>query len=126
MKVNAKKIFERDQWVCQLCGQTFTDGSLVPHHRANRGMGGSVEADKPSNVISLCSLCNGVIESDPEKAQEARRRGVKVSKYDTRRTHDLPLYGHYNGKTEWVFILDNYEVKSTTQHTKLEFIEGTC
>lgn len=126
MKINPKLIFERDQWTCQLCGMTLTDGSLVPHHRANRGMGGNPTADKPSNVLSLCSLCNGVIEADPEKAQEARKRGVKVSKYDTHRTHELPVMGYMNGQTDWLLILDNYERRSTTAHTKLEFIEGTC
>lgn len=126
MKINAKKIFERDQWTCQLCGQILTDGSLVPHHRANRGMGGNPAAEKPSNILSLCSYCNGVLESDPERAHEARKRGIKVSKYDTHRTHELPVRGYFDGQIDWLLILDNYERRSTSAHTKLEFIEGTC
>lgn len=126
MKIKAEKIFERDQWTCQMCGQICTDGSLVPHHRGNRGMGGNPTADTPSNCLALCSLCNGVIEANPVKADEARKRGIKVSKFDIHRTDELPVEGFIDGTKDWILLTNNYERASTKAFTKLEFIEGTC
>ena len=53
---------------------------LVPQHRQG-GMGGSSRKHRPSNVIWLESLLNGLIESDSELQAEAFRRGVKVSQH---------------------------------------------
>lgn len=55
--------------------------TLVPQHRANRGMGGSRKANTLSNVVLLESRINSLIESDPEWQAEAVRRGIKVSKF---------------------------------------------
>lgn len=67
----------RDQW-CWDCGET---DNLVPHHRANRGMGGSKIADNLQNVILVCAEYNGLMESDAGVANKARDLGHKLSKF---------------------------------------------
>ena len=110
MKLKPERIFARDGWTCFLCGLELRDGSLIPHHRANRGNGGFKAADKPSNVLSLCSFCNGVIESDATQATQARNWGVKVSKFDTGRTHEIPVFSRSDG---WLLLDDSYGVSFT-------------
>lgn len=53
----------------------------MPHHRANRGMGGSKVLDSLQNVILVCSLYNGAMESDANVASQARDNGHKLSKF---------------------------------------------
>ena len=72
-----KKLRERDQW-CWHCG---TESTLVPHHRANRGMGSSKVLDTLQNVIMVCSRYNGDMESDANVANQARDLGHKLSKF---------------------------------------------
>jgi hypothetical protein len=123
-KIRPNQIFDRDQWTCQLCGQTFTEGQLVPHHRANRGMGGNPQADTPGNIASLCGLCNGLIESDAVAAAKARHYGIKISRFDADRAHEIPMYGFIDGQREWLFILNNYSRKAVNEHTQLLFMDG--
>ena len=101
-------IFGRDSWKCQLCGQEFQDGQLVPHHRSNRGFGGSPISDRPSNVLSLCSLCNGLIESDAVEASRARILGIKISRFDAEIAHLVPVKMFVESTREWVLLDDNY------------------
>lgn len=68
------KYLIRDQ-ACYHCGTTH---NLVPHHRLNRGMGGSKERDTPANIIAMCSFFNGIMESDLEAGNLARDRGWKL------------------------------------------------
>ncbi len=84
---------------CWHCG---ADTDLIPHHRVNRGMGGSKSLDKPSNIISMCSLINGLMESDPIVAQMAREWGWKLESWQ--KTTDVPVYNAYTGQT---FFLDD-------------------
>jgi len=42
-------------------------------------MGGSRVKNSLSNGVAMCSLVNGLIESDAALAEEARRRGIKIS-----------------------------------------------
>lgn len=105
--IRPKLIFERDGWTCYLCGLELRDGSLVPHHRANRGSGGSRMSDKASNVLSLCSLCNGVIEASSERAEEARDLGIKISKFQVQRSHEIPVFSRLNG---WILLADDFTV----------------
>lgn len=116
-KVKPKLIFARDYWTCALCANEYQDGSLVPHHRANRGMGSNPEADTPSNVLSLCSLCNGLIESDAVEATRARRFGIKISKFDAAIAGLIPVaMPIYGTKTRAWKVLDNkYGVASATE-----------
>lgn len=71
------KLRARDVW-CWHCG---VESDLVPHHRANRGFGGSKVLDNLQNVILVCSLYNGLMESDASVAEEARELGHKLSKF---------------------------------------------
>jgi hypothetical protein len=68
------KYLQRDKG-CVHCGETET---VSPHHRLNRGMGGSKERDKPANIIVLCSWLNNALESDAKIASEAREYGWKL------------------------------------------------
>lgn len=52
--------------------------TLVPQHRQG-GMGGRKAKHRLSNVVWLCSLLNGEIESNADLQAEARRRGIKIS-----------------------------------------------
>jgi hypothetical protein len=72
-----RKLRARDSW-CWHCG---TEQGLVPHHRANRGFGGSKALDTLQNVILVCSEFNGRMESDAAVAEWARDLGMKLSKF---------------------------------------------
>ena len=74
-----KKLRVRDEW-CWHCGAT---ANLVPHHRANRGAGGSKVLDNLQNVILVCASFNGEMESDPAVAAWARDLGLKLSRYSS-------------------------------------------
>jgi hypothetical protein len=86
---------------CLHCG---TLEGLVPQHRAGRGMGGSKAANKPSNIIALCALYNGLIESDAERASEARLYGWKLSRWADSLIE--PVYDAYTGV--WWLLDDHY------------------
>jgi hypothetical protein len=68
----------RDFELCALCHRRAT----VVNHRANRGAGGFKGANRLSNACALCWSCNDLIERDPALAAEARRLGIKLSRYD--------------------------------------------
>lgn len=74
-----KKLRLRDAH-CWHCG--FED-SLVPHHRANRGHGGSKLLDGLQNIILVCAVYNGAMESNAGVASQAREYGHKLSRYDS-------------------------------------------
>ena len=92
------KYLNRDRG-CYHCGQIQ---DLIPHHRSNRGMGGARSANDPSNIISMCALINGLMESDPETANLAREFGWKVSRYQ-----DTKVVPVYEASTGFWFRLDN-------------------
>ena len=75
-------ILMRDGHQCLMSGAPGCRGRADhdPNHRLNRGMGGStgVGINDPSNGCAICGACNIGIESIPELAEEARRRGVKL------------------------------------------------
>lgn len=84
---------------CLHCGETE---AVAPNHRANRGMGGSKTRDVPSNIIVLCSVYNGLIESNAAAAREAKFRGWKLESWQDPTTE--PVFD--TQKNEWV-LLDN-------------------
>lgn len=118
MPIRPKKIFDRDGWLCALCAGVFSQGELVPHHRVNRGMGGNPSADKPSNILSLCSLCNGLIEADSVSAKKAHVWGIKLHSFDLRATHLMPVFFPVGGYRQWVVLDDEYgTAKATKEHS---------
>lgn len=66
---------KRDGHVCAYTG--IESDTLVPHHRANRGMGGGKH--EIANLVWLDSILNGRVEHDLQAA--ALARGIKISKY---------------------------------------------
>lgn len=94
-----EKMLARDNGHCYHCGTTE---SLVPNHRLNRGMGGSPERDVPSNIVTLCSSVNGLIESDYRWADLARIYGWKLRPGED--PLDVVCYDRYARK--W-FLLDD-------------------
>jgi hypothetical protein len=124
VKVKPKLIFARDKWTCALCANEYQDGSLVPHHRANRGMGSNPQAESPANVLSLCSLCNGLLESDAVEASRARRFGIKISKFDAAIAGQIPVaMPDANTKTRTWLVLDNNYKTARASEAHLEQIE---
>ena len=71
------KFLQRDKSCCH-CGTT--DNTLIPQHRANRGMGGSRSLDRPSNIIVMCSEANGLLESNARFAEIGRELGWKLTR----------------------------------------------
>lgn len=87
---------------CYHCGSTGTD--LVPQHRANRGMGGSLKRGKDANnVIVLCSEANQRLESEAVFAQLGRTWGWKLNSWDST---TQPVYEAHSGL--W-WHLDGYK-----------------
>jgi len=76
-KKQFQKFIDRDG-VCPHCGTD--DDTLVPQHRAGRGMGGSRSLDRPSNIIVLCSAANFLLESNAKFAEFGRELGWKLTR----------------------------------------------
>lgn len=94
-----RKYLDRDDG-CIHCGETE---AVSPHHRRNRGMGGSKARDVPSNIVVVCSWLNSAMESDARIAAEARRLGWKLGPGDDPKT--APVY-HYS--QSWRLLDDDY------------------
>jgi hypothetical protein len=90
-----KKLRGRDSW-CWHCG---VESDLVPHHRANRGMGSSKVLDTLQNVILVCSQYNGLMESDASVANQARDLGHKLSKFAS---PTAPVFDNWGKR--WYFL----------------------
>jgi hypothetical protein len=114
MPINKRKIFERDNWLCAFCGVVYTDGQLVVHHRGNRGMGGSKKANETSNLLSLCSLCNGVIEASSSAAKKARKYGIKLHNYELQSSDQIPVFFPLGGYRTWLVLDNKYGVALAT------------
>jgi hypothetical protein len=88
-----KKFLLRDRY-CPHCG--IEAPYLVPHHRKNRGMGGSKgSANDPSNILSVCAELNGLMESDSKVADQARLYGWKLYQYEDPEV--VPIYDSITG-----------------------------
>lgn len=77
-KANYDRLMFRDGGACLHCG---TDTGLVPQHRMNRGMGGSIFLDMPSNLVLMCSGFNGDMEADAAAAMVAIANGWKIARF---------------------------------------------
>lgn len=103
--MNAKQFqryLVRDQG-CVHCGETE---SVAPHHRANRGMGGSKARDVPSNVIVMCSMMNTAMESNAKTAEMARDYGWKLRSFED--PAEVPVF--YQTLGVWVLLDDQYNL----------------
>lgn len=95
------KYVSRDQR-CYHCGKQ--DETLVPQHRIGRGMGSkNAKAERPSNVIVLCSYANGQIESDARFAENAKKFGWKLESWQN--PSEEPIFDYVTGS--W-FALDDF------------------
>lgn len=86
---------------CLHCGDVET---AVPHHRLNRGMGGSSERDVPSNIITLCAVVNGLLESSDSWARIGKANGWKLVSGHSPASQ--PVYDANVGA--WFILDDNY------------------
>ena len=79
---------------CWHCGATV---DLVPHHRKNRGMGGSKLLDGLDNLMLVCAFWNGEMESTSADAAAARGWGHKLSAWEAtnRPVFDIPTSTWY-------------------------------
>ena len=105
-KKEFQKYRDRDK-ACPHCG---TDGpELVPQHRQNRGMGGSKERNRPSNIIAFCSIGNGLMESSSGLASLARSYGWKLY------VHQDPAKTPVRLWDGWYLLDDNYGKAKTEE-----------
>ena len=95
-----QKYLDRDGG-CVHCG--ITD-SVAPHHRANRGMGGSKKRDVPSNIVVVCSWLNGAMESNAGIAHKAHFHGWKL--WAGENPLDVPVWDAV--RREWVLLGDDF------------------
>lgn len=93
------KFLARDK-ACVHCG--VYDATLIPQHRINRGMGGSKERNKASNIVVLCSAFNGLIEANAEAAALAMKHGIKLQSWQD----PLATPVWYAAESAW-FLLDD-------------------
>ena len=79
---------------CWHCGAT---DDLVPHHRKNRGMGGSKLLDGLDNLMLVCAFWNGEMESTSADAAAARGWGHKLATWEAtnRPVFDIPTSTWY-------------------------------
>lgn len=80
-----KAVLERDKSRCWHCGST----EVILHHRKNRGAGGSKLLDRPDNLITVCAVYNGLMESDSKIAEQARQFGHKLRSWQD---FDSPVF----------------------------------
>ena len=52
-----KELFERDQWICQYCGERVSASNATLDHRIPASKGGP---DSPENLVTSCFLCNSI------------------------------------------------------------------
>jgi len=73
---------ERDGFRCAAEGPSCTRFvGLTIQHRANRGMGGSKLRDGFENLLTLCGVCNTLLEQDAAFAELGRQRGWKLASW---------------------------------------------
>jgi len=92
------------------CGCVGREDTFVPQHRINRGMGGSRVLDRPANVLVMCSLVNGLIETDAKWAGAAREYGWKLSRWEA--PEGTPFYDLATGTWN---LIDNIYNRTITE-----------
>lgn len=71
-------------------------------------MGGSKLLDRPSNIVVLCSIVNGLLESDPAIARRSRDAGWKLGRHEDPLT--VPVY--YPNLQTWFMLDDQWDARS--------------
>lgn len=94
------KLVERDRY-CLHCGEVE---AISPNHRINRGMGGSKLRNQPSNYVLICSILNGLIESDHRWANLAEDYGWKLRSWED--TLTIGVFDQMSGK--WFRLNDDF------------------
>jgi hypothetical protein len=99
----ARSIIDRDQF-CVLVGTDHrcNGRAEVANHRAGRGIGGLLSANRLANGCALCNWHNFIIEADAATSELARFYGVKLSRYDNPET--IPLWSPLH--LQWVYLTD--------------------
>lgn len=97
-----ERVFERDGYMCVDCGAVVM---LTVQHRVNRGMGGSKNLDRMSNLITMCVTHNVRLESDAEYAERGREYGWKVHRNRTVKPEDVPVF--YRPLRAWYLLNEN-------------------
>jgi hypothetical protein len=95
------RLLERDKG-CVHCGEVE---AVSPHHRLNRGMGGSKLRDVASNIVVMCSRFNFLMESDSKSAELGRKYGWKLRPWDE--PANTPVYFVMAG--QWYLLDDEYK-----------------
>lgn len=95
-----RRFLERDGG-CVHCGE---DETVSPHHRANRGMGGSKQRDVASNIVVICSAYNSAMESSGSAADKGREFGWKLRPWEN--PAETPVY--YATLGAWFLLDDDY------------------
>lgn len=81
-----KELYERDQWICQYCGEKVSVENITLDHLIPRHAGGS---NKKENLRTACLMCNSIKsgKSYEEAAihllkniQERRKRNIEQEK----------------------------------------------
>ncbi len=106
-----RKLVERDRY-CLHCGEVE---AVSPNHRVNRGMGGSKARHRPANLVLICSLFNGLIESNSAAALMARQYGWKLQSWDS--PESTPVHDRLTGK--WYLIDNDYGRAEITEPKNL-------
>lgn len=103
-----KRLVARDSY-CLHCGE---EEAIAPNHRANRGMGGkNARAERPSNLVVICSWLNGQIESSAFFRDLALEHGWKIESWQDPAT--VPVFDACRG--EWYLLNDDYGRKVVEQ-----------
>ena len=100
--VKVRKLVEARDDSCWHCGSEI---DLVPHHRINRGMGGSKLLDTPDNLMMVCAVYKGLMESDVRVQSQARGWGHKLAVWEST---DRPVFHVTSGW--WILGVDGSRV----------------
>jgi len=85
---------------------------VAPHHRLNRGMGGSKLRDNPANIVVMCSKMNGLMESDEKYASMGRLYGWKIRPWES--STDTPVWHQATGS--WRLLRDDFTYDTLVDH----------
>jgi hypothetical protein len=113
-----RKFLDRDGG-CVHCGETE---AVSPHHRSNRGMGGSKSKDVPSNIIVMCSQMNLLMEASEKHATMARLFGWKLRPWED--PAEVAFFHQVRGAWFYAddkFILTEKETKAVPAELKEYF-----